>query len=171
MFPVPWRVQVQFPDTLVLERDPTTGLPNPNATGIPTEIQVPPPALTDAEARTMLVGMFPVGAQFIDEITGEVYRVVKRRVTGADEDQAFLTLDREVFIEDIHMDPLDPRCLTCPLAGVVEPVEQLRTVWVFPPPVEPGSMTSDEPRTSLTFVGSQPVVGVDIRTLNISPSG
>lgn len=180
MFPVQWRVQVQFPDTLLLERDPTTGLPNPNVTGIPTEIQVPPPELTNADARAMLVGMFPVGAQFIDEITGEVYKVVKRRVTGPNEDLAFLTLDREVYLEDIDLPEGDERCVTCqtlewyyandppPRADLPE---LLRTVWVFPPPVEPGSMTSQEPRNGLTFAGSQPVVGIDIRTLNISPSG
>jgi hypothetical protein len=180
MFPVPWRVQVQFPNTLVRERDPVTGELNPDITGIPTEIEVPHPDLADAEARVMLVEMFPVGARFIDEITGDVYGVVKRRVTGANGDRAILTLDREVFVEDIDLPDIvvngvnapDRRCESTPcLAGHVDPMEQLRTVWVFPPPVEAEISTSSAPRTSLTFVGSQPVVGIDIRTLNISPLG
>lgn len=177
MFPVPWRVQVQFPDTLLLARDPTTGLPNEDVTGIPTEIQVPPPELTNADAGAMLVGMFPVGAQFIDEITGDVYKVVKRRVTGDDEDLAFLTLDREVYLEDIDLPLDDPRCVVCQtvkqqyaqgLTPVADDPELLRTVWVFPPPVEARAAQGDAP---LIFAGSQPVVGIDIRTLNISPSG
>jgi hypothetical protein len=156
MFPVPWRVQVEFPDNL---------LANADATGIPTEIEIPPEGLEDAGSRNMLVQMFPAGARFIDEITGEVYQVIKRRITGGDADQGVLTLDREVFREDITLPENDPQC-GLPCEGMPF-LHRRRTVWVFPPPVASDQTTSPGPRT---FEGSQPVVGIDVRTLTIVPS-
>ena len=167
MFPVPWRVQVEFPE------DPPL-VTKVDATGVPTEAQVPPEALSgeDTAKKVMCVQMFPRGAQFIDEITGQVYRVVKRRVTGDEGDQAFLTLDRQVFIEDLDLPLLpdgssDPRCQPNPVGVLVE-CELVRTVWVFPPPVQP---TTRELGDALIFEGSQPVVGIERRTLNPYPSG
>ncbi len=170
MFPVPWRVQVEFPPSLVLKSDPLTGLPTPNITGVPTEIEVPPSGLsTPPETSAMLVQMFATGTYFIDEITGRVYRVVKRRVTGAG-DRAVLTLDREIFLEDIDLPENDPRCFTCavisPVHLVADAAELLRTVWVFPPPVQATRGPGDVP----IFEGSQPVVGIDVRTVNIAPT-
>lgn len=164
MFPVPWRVQVEFLETPpLLSRDAPSG--------IPTEIVVPPLEIptTDPAVRAMLVQMFPAGARFIDEVTGQVYRVVKRRVTGDNAEQAFLTLDREVCIEDINLSPNDPRCQGFCASNVLDyPCDLLRTVWVFPPPVE--AARAGTGRDILVFQGSQPVVDIEVRTLRVAPS-
>ncbi len=154
MFPVPWRVQVEFPDDLALAI---------NASGIPTEIEVPPDAgnFDDSEIL-MLIQLFQRGTRFIDEINGEVYEVIEQRVSSA-ADKATLTLDREVVVEDLDVGP-DSRCNTCS-AGVQDLEELIRTVWVFPPPVEPRS-AADAP---VIFNGSPPAVAIDIRTLSVAP--
>lgn len=161
MFPVPWRVQLEFPGTL---------LPRGNPTGIPTEVVVPPDSLTAGTPiqKAMLVQMFPTGGRFIDELTGGVFRVVKRRVTGDAADSAVLTLDREAFIEDLDLEAINTAlCVGCIAEnGATEPAELLRTVWVFPPPVQATRGPGDVP----IFEGSQPVVGIDVRTLNIAPT-
>jgi hypothetical protein len=169
MFPVPWRVKVQFPDTLGVRVDPLTLASN--ATGIPTEIVVPPPSASSADpaAKRTWVGLFPPGAQFIDEVTGLAFRVSKRRL-NATGDSAVLTLDREVFLEDVDLPAGDPRCDLCapylPALPKADPAELLRTVWVFPPPVEQRASSNDP----LLFVGSQPVVSIDVRTLTVGPA-
>jgi hypothetical protein len=171
MLPVAWRVQVQFPNNLTLRNGPPSTGPS-NATGIPTEIEVPPPTSTaNATAKFMWLQMFQPGTKFIDEITGMMFRVNKRRLNAA-ADQATLTLDQEVFLNDIDLPEEDPRCGSCspinvndPLARA-DPVELLRTVWVFPPPVEPRASAADP----LVFVGAQPVVSIDVRTLTIGPT-
>lgn len=161
MFPVPWRVQVQF------LRKPPLGSRD-NATGIPTEIKVPPPGITDTGTKVMLVHMFPSGARFIDEVTGDVFRVIKRRLTGNNADEAILTLDREVFLEDITLNAGDTRC------GVHCENDRwehyVRTVWVFPPAVQSDSGARRRAGGALTFQGSQPVVSIEVRTLNIAPT-
>jgi len=160
MFPVAWRVQMPF----------TMGAtPKDNATGIPSETQFPFNAVTGEPAR-MLVQMFPPGTQFIDEITGSVYRVAKRRIVDDKGEQSVLTLDREVFLEDLDLPPGDPRCdpVVC-RPGSLEDEERLRTVWVFPPPVDrtqPGGEQTPTP----TFDGPSPVVNIEVATLSISPS-
>jgi len=166
MFPVPWRVQIEFPGTLVNKFDPLTN--EPGSTGIPTEVTVPPAGMTDAGTGVMLVQMFPKGAQFVDEITGQLYSVVQRRITGAQDETATLTLDREVFIEDIDLPAGDARCDTgvC-RPGEAVPFELIRTVWVYPPPVQDDDTTTPGPRL---FDGSQPVVGIDIRTVHLAAS-
>jgi len=143
---VPWRVQVYFPTTLT----PAPG------TGVPTEMQVNTPS---APTTPMVVDMFSEGTPFIDERTGNVYHVVKRRLIGPGQDQAFLTLDREVLLEDVEEAGFTP--------GVLDPEEQLRTVWVFPPPAQE---TRAEPGVPI-FDGPQPVVGIEMRTLSLVPPG
>ncbi|UCC31846.1 MAG: prepilin-type N-terminal cleavage/methylation domain-containing protein, partial [Phycisphaerales bacterium] len=162
MFPVPWRVQVWFPDTLVARE---------TATGIPTEIMAPPPGVSGTpQVLAMWAQMFPTGIRFIDEITGDIYSVVKRRVTGDNAEQAHLTLDREVSIEDLDLtdtpagDP-DPRC-DPNLVGALYPCELLRTVWVFPPAVLP---TRDR-QNVVVFEGSQPVADIEVQTVKIPPT-
>ena len=180
MFPVPWRVQVEFFAESVLPKAMCVGGPNDaqlctvetdcpngtcqsNETGIPTEIVVPPLGMgADDSIKAMLVQMFPERAQFIDEVSGQVYRVVKRRVIGDELEQAFLTLDREVFVEDLDIP--DERCENSALEDI-EGCERLRTVWVFPPPVEANRVND-----VLAFQGQQPVVDIDVRTLNIAPT-
>jgi len=163
MFPVAWRVQMEFPTTLPLAA---------NATGVPTEILLPHNDVGDEPAR-MLVQMFPAGTQFIDEITGSIYRVTKRRITDPDGvgTQAVLTLDREVVLEDIDLPPNDPRCPFCtpinPATPAADAEELLRTVWVFPPPVDRSQSTDEQ---APLFDGPSPVVDIEVGSLSISPS-
>ena len=156
ILPVPWRVQVWLPDTLAKKE---------KATGIPTEIMAPPPRVSGTpQALAMWAQMFSTGTRFIDEITGDIYRVVKRRVTGDDAEQAHLTLDREVILEDVDMPGGDPTCEFC-LPGLLDDYERLRTVWVFPPAVQP---TRGRDNT-LVYEGSQPVVDIEVQTVKIPP--
>lgn len=149
--PVAWRVQVEFPRNY-----PTA------STGVPTEVQVPSSRVTVSESETlMLAGMFPNGSYFIDEITGLVYRVTRRRTNATN--VAFLTLDREVRRQDV--DDSDADQLPDPNAQVDEH-ETLRTVWVYPPPV------SERPNNNtVIFEDASPVVGIDIRTISMTPPG
>ena len=154
MFPVPWRVQVQFPNSIVLGALPT---------GIPTEIEVPPDGGSfDASETLMFIQMFQRGTRFIDEINGQVYEVIDQRVSS-DADKATLTLDREVLFDDLHIPNADPRCEPCDDTQLID-LELLRTVWVFPPPVEPRS-AADAP---VIFNGSPPAIAIDIRTLSVA---
>ncbi len=150
--PVAWRVQVEFPGMIF-------GVP---ATGVPTEVQVPPTGASASDIeKLMLGGMFPAGTQFVDEITGRTYQVTRRRTNASN--FALLTLDREVLPQDIDDSDLDqfPGA-----SGVVDPHETLRTVWVFPPPIAERT----DP-TTVVFDDSTPVVGIDVRTISMSPPG
>jgi len=150
LFPVPWRVQLFF-------RGPFAAPGTPDETGIPSEVEVNPPA-PDPATSPLVIDMFPIGAVFVDEITGSIYRVTQRRFAGPKQDHAFLTLDRQVLSTD--MVPIDPDCngTTC---------WQLRTVWVFPPPVQAARSLLD-PAVPV-FEGGQPVVGIELRPLSIVP--
>jgi hypothetical protein len=160
MLPEPWRVQIQLPNALFTVA---------TATGIPTEVQAPPPGLPgpDDATQTMLAQMFQRGAWFVDEISGQVYRVVKRRLSG-DGKTAFLTLDREMTVEDMDLADIEPGHPLCPTdcwPNIFDPEEQLRTVWVFPPPVQATRLSGDVP----IFDGRQPVIGIEMRSLTMSP--
>jgi hypothetical protein len=163
MLPVAWRVQVQLPATLSYKA---------NATGVPTEITVPPPGLAGNSAA-MVVSMFPQGTRFVDEITGLVLRVTKRRVLfdSAGNQSAVLTLDREIVQEEINIAANDLRvkCASCTNSDPSvppDPEELLRTVWVYPPPID---TTVTRASGNVLFDGSSPVVGIDVRTLSIAP--
>ncbi len=158
MFPVAWRVQLEFPPPLAA-----------GGSGIPTEVHVPPKGITGEPAR-MLVQMFPAGTQFIDEIKGNIYRVAKRRIVDDEGKESVLTLDREVVLQDLDFLSGETLCddAIC-VPGTVVDLERLRTVWVFPPPVDrsqPGGETTPTP----TFDGPTPVVNIEVATLSISPS-
>ncbi len=162
VFPIPWRVQIEIPAG--------TLAPRAKATGIPAEVVVPPTRLgAGTAAEAMIVQMFPRGAWFIDEVSGEVYHVERRRITGVEGDEAYLTLDREIFIEDVDLPANDLRCDACspmdPAAPIADPAELTRTVWVFPPAVE-----AQRNRDLPIFRGGQPVVSIDVRSLNVAPS-
>jgi prepilin-type N-terminal cleavage/methylation domain-containing protein len=161
MFPVPWRVQIEFRGT-----PPLASRANPS--GIPSEVVVPPLNLqVSPQVGAMLVQMFPSGARFIDEVSGEVYRVVRRRITGPLGEEALLTLDREVFVEDLDLADNDARC-DPNREGTLDDCERLRTVWIFPPPVEATRVGPG--KDILVFQGSQPVVDIQVRSLNVFPS-
>ena len=161
VLPVPWRVQVYFP----FEQDVRDDISIYEETGIPTEIEV---NTSNARTAPIVVEMFAKGSYFIDEITGKVFRVTRVRVTqdAAGTPEAYVTLDREVFPGDLDLpehyrgwDPVDH------MPGQLTPADVNRTVWVFPPPVAPRADASKP----LIFSGPQPVVGIDIRTLTVSP--
>jgi hypothetical protein len=141
--PTPWRVQVVFPDETVLPIE---------RTGIPTEIKVNP---TEFDAGSYVVDLLPEGTSIIDEITGNVYQVAQRRFLGVDQERATLTLDTEVLVSDIDDGEF-------PGDGRLQSDERLRTVWVFPPPVERGG-------SSPSFTGASPAIAVDVRTISLAP--
>gem|GEM_PF-1445425 len=167
LFPVAWRVQVELPDSLDLRA---------NATGIPTEIRVPPSGATEPMVD-MMISMFPEGTRFVDEINGRSYRVVSAGL-NADATQAILRLDREITLEDIDLAGLSngglpigpPECPTCqavtPTNANADPEELLRTVWVFPPPVDRSQSPSE---TSVVFEGRSPVSSIDVRSVTLAP--
>lgn len=162
MLPVPWRVQVLLPAALASTEecaDKGTNCP----TGVPTEITVNDVTngRIDSTTPSWVVGMFERGTVFIDELTGLVYRVQKRRLSDNDT-VAHLTLDREIVLEDVNFVP-------CREEDDVPPklndFERLRTVWVYPPSVR-GDRRAGDP---LVFDGGPPVVDIAVRTLPISP--
>lgn len=158
LLPTPWRVQVYVPGPLNARtqdcRDANPGSDEP--TGIPTVIEVNHPRLFPNPPR-WLVDMFAEGTFLIDEVNGQVYRVTSRRLAGRDLEQAFLTLDREIIIEDID-DPENGICL-------ISDEESLRAMWVFPPPVLADRLGNGDP----IFSGNQPVIGIDVRPFTVSP--
>lgn len=150
IIPVPWRVQVLFPtdDSMSSEADKI---------GVPTVVQV---NTKEAPSVDFAIDIFQRGASLIDEVNGQIYHIVKKRIAGEDDNEAHLTLDREVFIEDI--DDSDEFGGD----GVLFAEERLRVVWVFPPPVQPNRLSNN---VTPVFEGKHPVVGIDVRTLTVSP--
>ncbi len=160
--PVAWRVQIELPNTIVPRFD---NLGNSSATNIPTVVQVPPEAFSGtAPAARMLVTMFPRGTKFIDEITGEVYNVTRARVEEPFGEKTFLTLDREIVLEDIDLPNTDARCGVC-VPNLLDLNELVRTVWVFPPPVQEREPGNSYP----VFSGSTPVVDIEVQTITVIP--
>lgn len=156
IFPVPWRVQVFF-------RGPFAAPNSPDETGVPSEVEINPPA-PDPRSAAFVVDMFPVGAWFVDELTGHVYRVTARRLSGPQQDHAYLTLDREILTNDLP----DSTGLFPPAMPLFPALEhQLRTVWVYPPPSQ--ALRADNANKDPIFAGPQPVVGMEMRSLTISP--
>jgi hypothetical protein len=149
VLPTPWRVEVDF-------HVPPTTFKSAGATGAPTEIRVPRSGTTTASIAPQF---FQQGTRFIDEVSGRVFRVASRRVAVEPSlEVAYLTLDREVFIDD-----LDFTSAGGVPDGIVQREEQVRTVWVFPPAVD---RSVDPP----SFDGPSPVVSIDVRTMTLSPS-
>jgi len=166
MLPEPWRIQIQFPNSVASGSGDGTS-------GIPTEVQVPPPALAEAAGASdaemiMLSEMIQKGAEIIDEINGQVYRVVKRRL-NPDGNGYVLTLDREVTLEDLEQglsqDPNVPRPCDACVRDQLDDEERLRTVWVFPPPVVAERIGDG----IVAFDGPQPVIGIETRTIEMTP--
>lgn len=152
LFPVPWRVQIQLPGAADLAR---RGAPigDPEApTNTPTEAAIPPGDFSGPdEAAQMLVNMFPKGTLFVDELNGQVYEVTAQRLVDAQGRSAVLTLDREVFEQDIQEGPANFRIV--------------RNVWVYPPPAPNREAADIYP----PFEGNSPVVDIQLRTVPISP--
>lgn len=160
VLPEPWRVQIQLQKNSMAFAAASSG--------IPTVVQVPPDG-APANVAVMLVQMFQRGSQFIDEESGQVYRVADVRLSGAG-DKAYLTLDREITVEDVNRPAFenaagDPYCAPCNVDRL-DDEELLRTVWIFPPPVLPGEVGTGV----RYFDGLQPVVGIQIQQLTIVPT-
>ncbi|MFQ5490451.1 MAG: prepilin-type N-terminal cleavage/methylation domain-containing protein [Phycisphaerae bacterium] len=133
-FPVPWRVQIQIDQ-------PTVDL------GVPGAANIAPATAGEALTAQMILR----GSYLIDELNGNIYHVAKRQLDPANVDQASLTFDAS-----INSNSLRPIPSASP--------EFLRTVWVYPPPVDraaDGSVAG--------FIGPQPVVGIDVRTMVFAP--
>lgn len=179
VLPVAWRLQILLPGTslfgpdvkLPLRTQPDTPNPDfPPPTGVPTEVTVPAGAMPETDSA-LIVSAFPNGTVMIDEITGAIYRVVKRRVLiDGNNQRAILTLDREIALEDIDLPLNDRRCDICePVQAVTtpyhsaDPEELRRTMWVFPPPVNRADPNNP------VFEGSSPVIGVQVYTLSVAP--
>lgn len=164
MFPVPWRVQITLPSAETIYcKD------NPLRTGVPTEVAVnvnPQTMQTESASLAYVSQMFRRGTMFIDELSGQVYRVEKVRPGGNFDEQAWLTLDREIVREDIDDLNTDCSCGYNAKPDCLEDGERVRAVWVFPPPVRPERIDNGQ---QLVFDGAQPVVGIDVRSLEISP--
>lgn len=137
VLPEPWRVQILLPPTNKLRpADDTNGLISGIPPGIPTEVEVPAGdfqaiGVPEGLITEMLVQMFPRGAWFIDEDNGNVYQVIKQRLALAKDgtiDKAILTVDREITGANGDADRNGD--------GGYAVDERVRTVWVFPPPVE-----------------------------------
>jgi prepilin-type N-terminal cleavage/methylation domain-containing protein len=159
ILPSPWRVQIEIPRKLNV-RAAILGGPNAS-TGVPTEVQFPPTGTTlgGADPIAQFSQMLPSGAQFVDEVNGQVFRVTKRR-EGAD-GYAFLTLDSEIVFEDMDDGDLQNNLPN------LDDDENVRAVWVFPPAVDRSLADGALP----VFDGSSPVVGIDVRTVSLSPPG
>lgn len=149
LLPVPWRVQIELVDSTPTDGT-TIGLP-----GVPAEAFANRGA---ASSNRLVPEMMPRGAFLIDERSGVVYRVAKREFDPANPDQAVLTLEREVPYDSLDDNGDDT------VTGS-DPNELLRTVWVFPPPVQKAPRTNNLP----IFIGPQPVAGIELRTMVFSP--
>lgn len=181
LLPVPWRVQIYIPQPpqgaaipyRSLSYAPTNLSNPPLATGSPAIVHVNDPLFPTGPP--FVVDLFQEGTWFIDEHNGQVYQVANRRIvpgTGGGE-QAILTLDREIVVEDIDDDcqcqsptgMYPGRCIPDHWpAPPSEGTETLRSVWVFPPPVQ-GRDGGGNP----IFEGDSPVVGIEVRTLTFAP--
>jgi len=160
LFPVPWLVNVKL-----LGAWDAGGIPQ-SPTGIASLAVANPDA---AEESWLIPQMLETGSILIDRLNGAVYTVKDRRFTGDGDTfdyKAELTLDREVSVSDVDTDPDGP--------GLSEPdgianleTEDLRDFWVFPPSV----LAEENTRTDgyVTFDGKQPVVGVEVRQMFLTP--
>ncbi|NOT00320.1 MAG: hypothetical protein HOP29_06795 [Phycisphaerales bacterium] len=154
-FPVAWLVQ------LTVEG-------NWNAGGVPLQYTaVPSEALANPvppvpESR-LIAQMLLSGSRLIDYKNGNIYEVTSHRFTGggsAFDQQATVTLDRQVVVADVDDDPVG-----APGHDVADPDEYVRLFWVFPPSVE-----RNRPEDGfVTFEGPQPVVGIETRQVFMAP--
>ena len=161
ILPVPWRVQITLGQDSI-ELPPGRGIPT--EVGVNVDLDVPTNPLAPNLGFT--AQMFRRGTVFIDELSGQVYRVQSRRLVNEDDPdnlQAFLTLDKEILLTQSEVDDFFP-----PNENL-DDEERLRVVWVFPAAVNrvAGGRKAGDP---LIFDGPQPVVGIDVRSLTVEPS-
>jgi len=160
VFPVPWRVQIFVPEPVDLD-DPAA------ARGIPAEVEV---NSANVPTGPIVTGMLPRGAFLIDELNGNVYKVMRRRLYNNDQ-SAVLTLDKEIThgkIKQGEIGQAQPGS-TGPELRYNPDRDRLRTVWVFPPSVEVAGRDATQPSDSVVFDGTQPVVGIEIRPMVLTP--
>jgi prepilin-type N-terminal cleavage/methylation domain-containing protein len=140
--------------------------------GVPTEVLIEVDPAKSFDFRDF----FEPGTQCIDALNGQVYRVVKRRLieSGFSDDRfqtiadsskplkAVLTLDREIFVEDLRNDPAKPYNLG---AEGHNPASAARQLWIFPPAIE-RTGTGDN---DWAIVGPTPVAALEVRPLVMTP--
>ena len=167
MFPVPWLVPIITPDPDIGGNDrelnyrqdqPSKDQGDVVPRGVPTEVMV-----EVSNSGDDYRDFFTQGAWMIDHETGETYRVAKIRYDDSgDKPTAHITLDRELFVEDIvKWDDegfLVPRNSDDPDIELYE-----RRVWVFPPAIE--RIASDE----WAVAGPSPIVDLDVRIMTVRP--
>ncbi|MEK6797355.1 MAG: prepilin-type N-terminal cleavage/methylation domain-containing protein [Planctomycetota bacterium] len=167
-FPIAWRMQIQLPAIMAsraeLQKPAAQQIAEKLPTGIPTEATIPPQGITGAEAL-MFLQIFRDGTRFIDEVNGQVYRVVRQRITDAAGEQAALTLDREIVVEDVDDSTSKGLKTSFYADGIIQTEERMRTVWVFPPSVDRSAGGA-----APLFAGAPPVVDIDVRTLALAPN-
>jgi len=149
VLPTPWRVQVYVPNPV----DTTDA----NAVrGVPGEV-IANSGSSDLSGETgdIVTKILPRGAWFIDELSGQVYTVTRRRLYDNDS-RAILTVDKEITREDLAPNR--------DLNEYIEDRDRLRTVWVYPPPAEAARLDGKP-----VFEGVQPVIGIETRTLVVRP--
>lgn len=149
LLPEPWRVQIYF-EVAPIGTQPTGNQIGQRefSTGLPSVAQINHP---DFVTGPLAIDFLERGTPFIDERSGQVYEVTEiRRAGTGNTERAFVTLDKEVFTEDVED--------TILLSGNAP-----RVVWVFPPPIE------RETNGTPIFSGGSPVVGIDTGTLKVSP--
>ncbi|MCO6439239.1 MAG: hypothetical protein J5J06_19275 [Phycisphaerae bacterium] len=165
LFPEPWRVQVYFQPAedetkpvgfeIWGSDDPAIlGLKYEEGSGLPTVAQINHP---DYPTGPLTIDFFERGTVMIDERNGQLYEVTEvRRVGSGQQELGLLTLDREIVVKDLDDSPFNGS------NGFLDQDEALRTVWVFPPPIERDGQ-------SYAFTGGSPVVGIDIGSLFVAP--
>ena len=147
VLPTPWRVQVFVPNPVdITDADAVRGLPG-EVVANSEEVS------SDPERVKIVTRMLPRGAWFIDELTGQVYTVTRRRLYDNDR-RAILTVDKEITQQELTPKGRD----------YDEDIDRLRTVWVYPPPVDAARIDGRP-----VFEGVQPVIGIDTRTLVVRP--
>jgi hypothetical protein len=152
MFPVAWRVQITLVDAN--PADPAEiGMP-----GVPSQATVEGKV---AGTELLLAEMMPRGSYLIDELTGDLYHVANYELSqSAPYESALLTFDEAIAARSLD----ETGNSTDGNNGVVDDEERLRTVWVYPPAVE-----RDANGQLVGFAGPQPVVGIEVRTMDFWP--
>jgi len=174
-FPSPWLVPIRMPEVASDNRQLNCRVDDPDRNddddvaprGVPTDVLVELEEGRGDDFREF----FAPGTQFIDSVSGAVYRVVKRRLNDEEFDddrfdheqsaklEAMLTLDREIFLEELQDLVLDIETGHDTRGSP----EDERWVWVFPPAIE--RIDLDE----WLVDGPSPVVAIDVRSLVIRP--
>lgn len=162
--PVAWRVPMILIDSpagqpaqAFVGVTPTTTL----STYLPPQISNSTLVAEVDNSKVRVAEMFSEGTYFVDDVNGNIYRVLAREYIDSASTIARLTVDQEVTPEELDYDPVD----ASPPWQVDEP-EYHRMVWVYPPPV---ALEAREDEAPVRFVGASPVVSIEAEPVQIFP--